>query len=101
MLVMVMLSGSNYVCDTYYVLHTLAITTAYVSDTGNYFSLLTLVFRMLPATISSYSYDHTVDAGTRRVLILMWQLALWLIQSQDVTQLFPVSAATHNGRYRY
>ena len=81
---------------TYY--YTLA-HTAYVSDTGTTLKPIDAGLQNAPATISSYNYDHTVDAGTRRVLDIDAVTARLMaeIQSQDITQLFPVSAATHNG----
>ena len=81
---------------TYY--YTLA-HTVYVSDTGTTLKPVDAGLQNAPATISSYNYDHTVNAGTRRVLDIDAVTARLMaeIQSQDITQLFPVSAATHNG----
>ncbi len=49
--------------------------------------------------VSSYSYDHTVDAGTRRVLDIDAVTARLMARFNHkmLLSFSPVSAATHNG----
>ena len=82
---------------TYY--YTLA-HTAYVTDTGETLRPTDEGLQNAPATISSYTFNHTVDAGRKKVLDIdtVTNRILSEIKSQDIADVFPESSATHAGQ---